>query len=198
MGRFVYTMNTSVDLLIEQVPGDHGAGEWLRIDEELHQDFNDEARTFSMFVHGRVFYEIMEKAWPGAAADASAPEVTQEYGRLWVATPKILVSRTRSSAEYNTRVIGQSDTIAELAEIKAETEGRIAVGGAALATQLLRAGLLDELLLYTHPCVLGFGRALFDDHDRPVDLTLLEQKRFSSGVTMHRYQVVPSAAEPRL
>ena len=36
MGRFVYSMNVSLDLRIEQVPGDNGAGEWLRIGEELH------------------------------------------------------------------------------------------------------------------------------------------------------------------
>jgi hypothetical protein len=31
MGRFVYAMNVSLDLRIEQVPGDNGAGEWMRI-----------------------------------------------------------------------------------------------------------------------------------------------------------------------
>ena len=34
MGSFVYSMNVSLDLRIEQVPGDNGAGEWMRIDEE--------------------------------------------------------------------------------------------------------------------------------------------------------------------
>ncbi len=43
MGRFAYSMNVSLDLRIEQVPGDNGAGEWLRISEELHREFN--ART---------------------------------------------------------------------------------------------------------------------------------------------------------
>jgi hypothetical protein len=33
MGRFAYSMNVSLDLRIEQVPGDNGAGEWLRISE---------------------------------------------------------------------------------------------------------------------------------------------------------------------
>ena len=36
---------------------------------------------------------------------------------------------------------------------RAGTDGNIGVGGAALATQLLRAGLLDELLLCTHPAI---------------------------------------------
>lgn len=189
MGHFVYSMNTSLDLLIEQVPGDHGAGEWLRIDEELHEDFNAQARDCAIFVQGRVFYEIMEKSWPEAAADDSLPEVVQEYGRIWTTKPKVLVSRTRTSADHNTRIIGGADAIEQLAGIRADTDGRIAVGGANLATQLLRAGLLDELVVCTHPTVLGFGRPLFDDYDRPVDLELTEQRRFSSGVTFHRYAI---------
>ncbi|MFF4197115.1 hypothetical protein [Nonomuraea sp. NPDC001831] len=36
MGRFVHSMQVSLDLRIERVPGDAGAGEWLRVDEEPH------------------------------------------------------------------------------------------------------------------------------------------------------------------
>ena len=39
------------------------------------------------------------------------------------------------------------------------------------------------------PAILGFGRPLFDDYDRPIDLELLGQKTFTSGVTMHRYSI---------
>jgi len=131
----------------------------------------------------------MEGAWPRARDDASLPDVLREYGEIWTAKPKVLVSRTRTSAEYNTRIIGGDDAIEQLAALRAETDGTIGVGGAALATQLLRAGLLDELLLWTHPTVLGFGRPLFDDYDLPVDLDLLEQRSFAEGVTMHRYAV---------
>jgi dihydrofolate reductase len=189
MGRFVYLMNVSLDLRIEQVPGDNGAGEWLRIDEELHREFNAQARALALMVQGRVIYEVMEEYQPRARGDASLPDVLREYGEIWTAKPKALVSRTRQSADYNTRIIGGDDAIEQLAALRAETEGSISVGGAALATQLLRAGLLDELLLTTHPSYLGFGRPLFDDYDAPVDLDLLEQRSFSSGVTMHRYAI---------
>ena len=191
MGRFVYWMNVSLDLRIEQVPGDNGAGEWLRIDEELNREFNAQARALAMFVHGRVFYEVMEEYWPRSRVDASLPDVLREYGEIWVTKPKVLVSRSRISAEHDTRVIGGDDAIAQLAALRAGTDGRIGVGGAGLATQLLRAGLLDELLLFTHPSILGFGRPLFDD-DRPVDLDLTEQRSFASGVTMHRYDLRPA------
>jgi dihydrofolate reductase len=189
MGRFVYQMNVSLDLRIEQVPGDNGAGEWLRIDEELLHEFNAQARGFTLIVHGRVIYEVMEEYWPRAPQDTSLPDVLREYGELWIAKPKVLVSRTRPTADHNTTVIGGDDAIEQLAALRARTDGPISVGGATLATQLLRAGLLDELLLYTHPSVLGFGRPLFDDHDLPVELDLLEQRSFASGVTMHRYAI---------
>jgi dihydrofolate reductase len=189
MGRFVYAMNVSLDLRIEQVPGDNGAGEWLRIGEELHREFNARTDALAMIVHGRVYYEIMEEYWPRAHADASAPDFIREYGEIWTAKPKVLVSRTRGSADHNTRIIGGDDAIEQLAGLRAETDGVIGVGGATLATQLLRAGLLDELLLATHPAILGFGRPLFDDYDMPIELDLLEQRSFEQGVTMHHYAI---------
>jgi dihydrofolate reductase len=189
MGRFAYWMNVSLDLRIEQVPGDNGAGEWLRISEELHREFNARARALALMVHGRVIYDTMEEYWPRSRADASLPDVLREYGEIWTSKPKVLVSRTRRSADHNTRIIGGDDAIEQLAALRAQTDGTISVGGAALATQLLRAGLLDELLLFTHPAILGFGRPLFDDYDVPIDLDLLEQGTFERGVTMHRYAI---------
>jgi dihydrofolate reductase len=190
MGRFIYSMNVSVDLRIEQVPGDNGAGEWLRIHEEMHREANERTRTLALMVHGRVFYETMEEYWPRAREDSSLPDYMREYGEIWTAKPKVLVSRTRDSADHNTRIIGaDDDAIKVLAALRAETEGSISVGGASLATQLLQAGLLDELMLFTHPTILGFGRPLFDDYDLPIDLDLLEQRSFQQGVTMHRYAI---------
>jgi dihydrofolate reductase len=140
-------------------------------------------------VHGRVMYEIMEEYWPRGRDDTSLPNYMREFAEIWTTKPKVLVSRTRDSADYDTRIIGGDDAIEHLAALRSETEGAIGVGGATLATQLLRAGLLDELLLATHPAILGFGRPLFDDYDMPVDLELLEQRVLDEGVTMHRYSV---------
>ncbi|HEY5222054.1 MAG TPA: dihydrofolate reductase family protein [Microbacteriaceae bacterium] len=182
-------MNVSLDLRIEQLPGDNGAGEWLRIDEELHREFNARAQALALMVQGRVVYEVMEEYWPRSREDASLPDYMREYGEIWTAKPKVLVSGTRSSADYNTRIFGGDDAIEHLAALRAGTHGSIGVGGAALATQLLRAGLLDELLLFTHPSILGFGRPLFDDYEVPIELDLREQRSFGSGVSMHRYAI---------
>ena len=49
--------------------------------------------------------------------------------------------------------------------------------------------LLDELMLFTHPVVLGTGRPLFDGDGPPVELDLIEHAVFGDGVTLHRYSV---------
>ena len=119
-------------------------------------------------------YETIEEYWPRAREDASLPEVMRDYGEIWTVKPKVLVSRTRRNADHHTRIIGGDDAIEQLADLRAGTDGTIGVGGAALATQLLRAGLLDELLLFIHPVILGAGRPLFDDQDVPIQLDLIE------------------------
>ena len=188
-GRFVYWMNVSLDLRIERVTNEQGGGEWIRIGEPLHREFNARARALSLSVEGRRIYETMEAFWPAARSDESLPAFLREYGEIWTSTPKILVSRTRTSADHNTRIIGGDDAIEQLARLRQETAGDIGVGGATLATQLQRAHLLDELLLFTHPVILGEGRPLFDELDEPVECDLLEQRSFDQGVTMHRYAV---------
>ena len=149
-------MNVSVDLRIEHAQGEQGGGAWMRIGESLHHEFNARARALSLMVQGRTVYETMEGFWPAVRDDDSLPGYLREYGEIWTSMPKVLVSRTRTSAGHNTRVVG---AIGALADLRAQTDGDIGVGGATLATALLRAGLLDELLLFTHPVILGGGPA---------------------------------------
>lgn len=190
MGRTLYWMNVSLDLRIEHAPGEQGGGEWMTITEQLHREFNARARGLSLSIEGRTIYETMESFWPAAIDDESLPDVLREYGEIWTSAPKVLVSRTRTSAGHNTRVIGGAgDAIEQLAVIRAETDGTIGVGGANIATQMLHAGLLDELLLFVHPVVLGEGRPLFDQLHEPLACDLLEQATFEDGVMMLHYAI---------
>lgn len=187
--RFVYWMNVSLDLRIEEVEGEDGGGDWMRIDDILHEECNTRARAFTAMVQGRRVYELMESFWPAAAEDASQSPVIREYGRIWTTMPKVLVSRTRASAPHRTRIVGTGgDAITELAALRAEFDGDIGVGGATIATALLHAALLDEVMLFTHPTVLGRGRGLFDDDPR-VDLDLIEARTYGQGVVLQRYDV---------
>ncbi|WP_460772138.1 dihydrofolate reductase family protein [Microbacterium sp. GXF7504] len=188
-GRFVYWMNVSVDLRIEQTAGEDGGGSWMRIGESLHREFNARAAALTLMVQGRTVYEIMESFWPAARENPSYPAYIREYGEIWTTKPKVLVSRSRTEAGHNTRVVTADDAVPELRRIRDETDGDIGVGGATVATALLHAGLLDELLLFTHPAILGEGRPLFDGDHHPLDLELLESAVYEGGVVLGRYAV---------
>jgi dihydrofolate reductase len=63
-------------------------------------------------------------------------------------------------------------------------------GGASIAQQCLRAGLLDELQIHVAPLLLGGGVRLFDDlagEQIEVEATRVIE---SPGVTHLRYRVV--------
>lgn len=196
--RFVYWMNVSADLRIERDPDEQGGGDWMSITESLHREFNARAAALTMGIEGRVIHETMESYWPAARDDPSESDVAREYGEIWTTMPKVLVSRTRTSADYNTRIIGgNDDAVEQLARIRAESEGDIGVGGATIATLLLRENLLDEVLLFIHPVILGRGRPLFDEPIDPVELDLLEAQSYEQGVVLHRYGV-RSASVPGL
>jgi dihydrofolate reductase len=194
MGRTVYWMNVSLDLRIEHAPGEEGGGAWMRIGEQLHNEFNKRARRLTMMVQGRVVHEIMERFWPQAADDETLPAYVREYGRIWTTVPKVLVSNTRHEAAYNTRVVVGPDALDRLAQLRSETDGEIGVGGSTIATQLLRRGLLDDLLLFVHPVILGSGRPLFDDPQPTVHCDLVEHASFEDGVVMQRYRIRGAAA----
>lgn len=193
--RFVYWINVSVDGYVEARPDEHSGPDgpdWVSIDEPLHRVFNERAAAMTMSVEGRKVRDLMDPFWPDARTDESLPAYLREYGHVWTDQEKVLVSRTRTSADHNTRIIAE-DAIEQLAALRAEREGDIGVGGPNVASQLLDAGLLDELLLFTHPAVLGGGRPLFDPPASgtrpPLLLDLLEQQRYDNGVVLHRYDV---------
>ena len=189
MGRTAYWMNVSLDLRIERAPGEQGGGAWMRIGRQLHEEFNRRARDLALAIEGRVIHETMESFWPGAVDDESLPDFMREYGRIWTSKPKVLLSNTRTESQYDTRIIGGDHVMDRIAELRATTDGTIGVGGATVATQLLEHGLLDELVLFTHPVVLGTGRPLFDQLAEPLECDLLEHMEFEDGVMLHRYSI---------
>ena len=56
MRRIIVWMSISLDGFIE---GPDRELDWHRVDEELHQHFNDELRTKGGFLDGRRTYELM-------------------------------------------------------------------------------------------------------------------------------------------
>lgn len=103
----------------------------------------------------------------------------------------MVVSTTLSEVPASVRLI-HTDVVDAVRALKAETDGRIEVGGATLAASLGRAGLIDEYALYFQPVVLGAGRPFFVDGFAP-DLEFVGSEQLPDGVVLARY--VPRRAD---
>ena len=73
-----------------------------------------------------------------------------------LATPKVVFSSTIDKVDWNTRLV-TGDAVAEITRLKAEDGGPMGIGGATLAGAAMRAGLIDEYTIVTHPVLVGGG-----------------------------------------
>ena len=67
------------------------------------------------------------------------------------------------------------------------------VGGPALASTLMRLGLIDEYRLFVHPVILGAGTPFFPVLDDRIGLKLLGTRTFGSGVVYLRFETISRA-----
>lgn len=186
MSTVVYSMQASLDGYVE---GPDRELDWAVPDAELHTFINEQERGSGAYLYGRRLYELMATYWPTAADDPAAPAYVADFAGIWNATPKIVFSKTLERVEWNSRLV-RGDAVAEVARLKQEPGGDLAVGGATLAASLLRAGLIDEVRMFVYPIVLGAGMPFFPPLDRRIALELVDTRRFGSGVEYLAYRVV--------
>ncbi len=80
------------------------------------------------------------------------------------------------------------DAVAEITRLKADDGGPMDICGATLAAAAMRAGLIDEYVLVTHPVLVGGGTPFFTALENWVDLSLVETRTFPDGVLLTRYE----------
>jgi dihydrofolate reductase len=184
MRRLIYSFGVSLDGFIA---GPEGDIDWSAPDEELHRFHNEQARELGAHLYGRRLYETMRVWETWADERPSAPEHELEFARIWKATPKIVFSTTLEKVEGNARLV-RNNAAEEVARLKEEPGKDLAVGGAGLASTLMKAGLIDEYGLFVNPVVLGAGTPFFPALDERIDLELVETRTFGSRVVYVRYR----------
>jgi dihydrofolate reductase len=182
MRKLIYSMTVSLDGFIA-APG--GNIDWTAPDEELHQFHNDEVRELGVHLLGRRLYETMV-FWETADQDPALPAVMLEFARIWKPLPKIVFSRTLERVEGNA-TLASGDVADEVARLKEEPGGDLAVGGAGLAAELIERNLIDDYRLFVSPVVLGAGTPYFPAQEQRISLELLETRTFGGGVVYLRY-----------
>lgn len=130
--------------------------------------------TYSAFEHkidtlvmGRVTYDV------SLALAGDAP--------FYPSLQKVVLSRTRKGAEYRS-----GDAVQIVRALQREPgKGIWIVGGGALVSELLAAGLISEWWVQIAPVVLGRGKRLFESGDYRSHFELLDTTKMGELAKLH-------------
>lgn len=182
MGRLTYGMITSLD---GYVNGPDGHFDWAEPDEETHRFANERESEIGTFLYGRRMYEVM-RVWGDDDILAGAPPYIADYARIWRSASKVVFSSTLEDPDLERTEIKRRFDVETVRTLKESSAADLAVGGPALAADMLRAGLVDEISVYVAPVVVGGGTRFLPD-GLSIDLSLEEFRRFGSGFAFLRY-----------
>jgi dihydrofolate reductase len=186
MAKLIYSAITSLD---GYVADENGNFDWAAPDEEVHTFVNDLERSIGTYLYGRRIYETMVY-WETAHTLPDQPPFIQDFAGIWQAADKIVYSKTLDTpSSARTRIERDFDPDA-VRRMKASAERDISVGGPDLATQAIKAGLVDEYQLFLTPIIVGGGKQSLPDNVR-LELKLLDERRFGNGVVHLHYRTKP-------
>jgi dihydrofolate reductase len=184
MRTLTYAMNASLDGYIVAPGGDV---DWGQPSDELFQWWSDRVAATGLMLYGRMLWETMNAHWPTADQQPGATPAQVEFARRWRDLPKVVFSSTITSVDGNAR-LATGDAVSEITRLKTEAGGPMDIGGATLAAAAIRAGLIDEYAIVTHPVLVGGGAPFFPTLEDRVSLSLVETRVFPGGALLTRYE----------
>ena len=136
---------------------------------------------------GRRTYEIFAAHWPYARGN-DAP-----MGEAFTAANKYVLTRGDPDLGWaNSHGLDGVDAVAELR--RGDGPDLVIQGSGTLYPQLLAAGLLDRVTLFTFPVVLGRGKRWFDDDTAAGMLRMTDHRVTPAGTVVATYE--PAGAVP--
>jgi dihydrofolate reductase len=178
----IFSMSVSADGFISDR---RGGIDWTGPTDELFAVHLERVRGLSAHLTGRRLYETM-RVWETDPSLRSSPAFT-EFAEIWTALPKVVFSRAPVDTIGNARAAAAP--LADEIAAALAGGGDVEIGGADLAGQAFRLGLVDEVQLFRVPVVLGGGTPFFPELPAPRELELRETRRFDPGVVLERYAV---------
>ncbi len=190
MSKVVVSQFVSVDGVIEDPGGSEGVdrGGWAFQFERGPEGDKfkvDEVMQADALLLGRVTYEEFAAYWPTADPD-------DPFAAYINNTPKVVVSNSLTSADWQNSSIISGDVNGQLRALKEQDGKNIGMTGSiTLVRSLLRDGLLDELRLQVYPIVVGSGKRLFEESIGLLPMKLLKSTTTANGVAILHYQPAP-------
>ncbi len=197
MRKLVYHIATTLDGYIAKADGSIPG--FLQEGEHV-SDYFEQLKAYDTVLMGRQTYAM---SFPAGlvAGQPSYPRMRNiVFSRSLELAPELpdtnpVLSMWQSLLGYeaSSENAGSFELVRENSEdfvrqLKAEAGTAIYLcGGASLATELLKAGLIDELVLKVNPVLYGEGIKLFEDMPEPIVSELVDSKVYSNGVLLLTY-----------
>jgi dihydrofolate reductase len=183
MAKLIYSAIASADGYVEDAAGTFG---WGAPAEDLLCFINDLERPIGTYLYGRRMYQTMVY-WETAHPGLDQPPCVREFAGIWQAAEKIVYSKTIESVQSARTRVERTFDPHVVRQLKADSVQDMSVGGADLAGQALKAGLVDELQMFLVPVIVGGGKQALPNGVRS-DLELLDTRRFACGAVYLRYR----------
>jgi dihydrofolate reductase len=173
MSKLILKMSMSLD---GYVASREGGNEWI------FPSFTDDTDAWTLrslqnvraHLMGANTYRDMAGFWPQSTSIFAAPMND---------TPKVVFSKTMTTADWADTRIASGDLVDEVKRLKEEPGADLlAHGGARFARSLCQTGLIDEFQLLVHPVVLGDGQPIFVE---PMNFEPITTTAFRGGAVAH-------------
>ena len=154
----------------------------------MFASYTDLVRSVGTFLYGRRLYEAMA-VWETDAALAAQSDLMADFAtRLAGGEQGRLLHDPGRGVRPPEPGSNTASTLRRYANMKASATRDLTVGGAHLAAQAFKAGLVDECRLFVWPVIVGGGKPALPTGTR-ADLELLDERRFGNGVVHLRYRI---------
>lgn len=186
MRKIVLLMHITLDGF---AAGPNGEMDWIHIDEEMFDYIGEQTNLADTALYGRVTYQMMENYWPAAAGKPGASKHDIEHSTWYNKVSKVILSKTLAGQELADTIIISSQPAEKIKTLKEQKGTNILmIGSPGALHSLLQENLIDEFLLFVNPVILGQGIPLFSAVKEAIQLKLVNNITFSSGVACLRYE----------
>lgn len=163
------------------IEGPKGEVDWCVMDPDM--GFIDFLNHIDTILYGRNSYDL----WGQYIPNNEDSDTEKELWNIVHSKEKYVFSRTQQATDKKANFINDN-ILEEVNKLKIQPGRDIWLyGGSSLITTFINLGLVDEFRLSVHPVILGEGKPLFIDIKERLNLSLVDTKRFSSGVVQLCY-----------
>jgi dihydrofolate reductase len=125
----------------------------------------------------------------GVMQSLGSPDEDRDGGFEHGGGAEDVTTRTLTRVGWSNARILDGELVPAVRKLKREGDGAVVVlGGGVLVQELIANHLVDRYRLFVHPLLMGTGKRLFREFDRPRPLRLATCEQTATGVLMLTYE----------